>query len=244
MKSQDPATSTGTAQISPKLPSGWFTEEARNELANRHYHLFIRIARSWNVPEPADAASKAIIRALKDFDPDKGLFIGLARKALYFEILDQRRRLARHPSHERLPEDFEIESPEAHPFIDRVALDRMIHDVWVSLNQVDQRLLWLRIVGEFSYNEIMAQMDFVGCPMPPVTMRSRFRRAIRKLSILRHHFDNLEFSEIVESVQRVAKACGTLDCTGELPKRTLRSLKRRKAAQERCKKRLKRRKRS
>ena len=227
--------STGSPSLTAKTRLTWFTDEGREELAKRHYHLLINIARTWDIPEPADAASNAILRALRDFDPDKGLFIGLARKALHFEILDQRRRLARRPLPERLPEDFEIEAPEIHHFSDKGELDRQIHDAWVTLNLVDQRLLWLRIVAGFTFKEIGLQLDFVGCPIHPVTMRSRVGRAIRRLIVCRDNFDDIEFSDIADSIHRVAKASGTLDFTPSRPKRSSRSRARRAAAQKRCK---------
>lgn len=235
MSSQNAKTTSTHAQVSLQPQFEWFTAEAREVLAHRHYHPMMCIAKGREIPEPSDAASNAVLRALQSFDPDKGRFIGLARKALEFEIFNQRRHISRHPVPEELPEDFDMESPEVHHFRDGVELDRVITKFWVKLNRVDQRLLWLRMVGGFSFPEIEMQKRFIGCPMKQVTMRTRFTRAIRKLPNLRKSFDDIEFCDFVDSIHRVARACGTLDITKEEPKRKIRSVARRNAAQKRCK---------
>lgn len=239
MHSRNTKALTAPVEASPKTRLSWFTKRAQDELARRHYYSLIDIAKAWNSPEPADAASAAILRALRDFDPDKGSFIGLSREAMRFIIRDQWRTLLRRPIPERLPEDCEVEAPEVHVFQDREELDRLIHDVWMTLNIVDQRLLWLRIVGGFTFKEIGSQLDFLGCPLNQATMRSRFCRAMRKMTFLHDCFEDLELSDVVDSFHRVAQACGTLDFKNGALMETLRSLARRQAAQKRCRSRRK-----
>lgn len=210
------------------------SDHEREDLATKFYPWALSFLERLGVADPSDVAAPVFVEVLNNYRPSRGDF-----KTLLFWLLRRRaagwfRARGRRPICEPFAEDFDPPGPTSAPYLDRAELDKALAQGWSQLNPIDQRLFWLHHVGGFSFPEMAAQSDFIGCPVRQTAMRSRVSRARSKLRPLLLPFNGVTAQELIEAVHRVAKAAGTLSVRPAQPRSSSRAARRRAVAHSRC----------
>lgn len=210
------------------------SDREREDLAQKFYPWALSFLERLGVAEPSDVAAPVFVEVLDNYRPARGDF-----KTLLFWLLRRRaagwfRARGRRPMCEPFAEDFDPPGPTAAPYGDRAELEAALAEGWRQLNPIDQRLFWLHHVGNFSFPEMGAQSDFIGCRLHQTAMRTRVSRALKTLRPLLLPFDGVTQQELIEAVHRVAKAAGTLSVWPAQPRSSSRAARRRAGSQSRC----------
>jgi RNA polymerase sigma factor (sigma-70 family) len=206
----------------------------REELACLYYPPALAWAERAGVKDPSDLVAPVFNEALDKYQPGRASFPTFLFGLLRWRLIDWFRAQSRRPVFETLTEDFDPPGSNPVPYADRAALDAALAQAWRQLNSIEQRLVWLHYVVGFTYPEIGAQREFIGCSMRQATLRSRVSRAVAKLRPFLLPFDDVSEDELIEAVHRTANAAGTLTWPPAPSHATRRELRRRSATRARC----------
>lgn len=234
LKAFAPAISALAAAIRETQP---LSQEERERLSREHYPKALAWLERHGVCEPSDVAAPVFIEVLNNYKPTRGNF-----STLLFWLLRRRaagwfRERARRPVCEPFAENFDPPGPPAAPYVDRVELEAELAKGWSQLDRIDQRLFWLHYVADFSFPEIAAQSDFIGCRLHQTAMRTRVSRALKTLRPWLLPFKDVPEHELKDAIHRVARNAETLTVQPVQPSSPVRADRRRDAARSRCVKR-------